>query len=190
MLSSTSHARIVYGLSHVYVLVISAVLLGAFWVQFFEQEYPCPLCILQRMAMMLAAMGAAFNLSVGIRVRHFGMSIIASIMGMLISTRQILLHIAPGDPGYGTPMFGMHLYSWAWVVFLSVIFACGIHLMASKDQAKEDIPPPPRSAFTWFVLALFGIIILANAIAVFFKLGWHWFLPDDPTGYRLLGDND
>jgi len=188
MLSGQIHARVVYGLSHIYVLVISGVLLGAFWVQFAEQEYPCPLCILQRMAMMLAAMGAAFNLSVGIRVRHFGMSIVASVMGMIISTRQILMHIMPGDPGYGTPMFGMHLYSWAWVVFVSIIVACGLHLMASKDCAQEDIPPPPRSKFTWFVLGLFGLIIAANVIAVFFELGWHWFLPSDPSEYRLLSE--
>ena len=140
MLSGNKHAKVVYGLSHLYVLVITAVLGGAFWIQFGLGEFPCPLCILQRMAMILAAMGAAFNLVVGIRIRHFGMSIVASVLGLLISTRQILLHIEPGDSGFGTPILGMHLYTWAWIVFLSVIVACGVHLMAGTGPRRSGYP--------------------------------------------------
>jgi hypothetical protein len=36
------------------------------------------------------------------------------------------------------------------------------------------------------VLWLFGLIIAANAVAVFFESGLHWYLPDTPRSYRLL----
>ena len=45
---------------HVEILVLCGTLLAAFGVQFFEGEMPCPLCILQRLAMMISAMGTAF----------------------------------------------------------------------------------------------------------------------------------
>ena len=33
---------------HVCILGICGVLIGALWVQFFEREFPCPLCLLQQ----------------------------------------------------------------------------------------------------------------------------------------------
>lgn len=49
-----------FWIAHFNVLVVCMVLLGAFSIQFVEQEIPCPLCILQRMAMMLCALGSAY----------------------------------------------------------------------------------------------------------------------------------
>ena len=114
---------------HVCILGICGVLLGALAVQFFGGEFPCPLCLLQRMAMILTLIGPVFIIVNAHRERMggfsvwglgFGMSIVAAVAGMAISTRQVLLHIAPGDPGYGDPVFGMHLYTWALVVFIVV----------------------------------------------------------------------
>ncbi|MEO2032220.1 MAG: disulfide bond formation protein B [Planctomycetaceae bacterium] len=47
---------------HVCVLAISVVLLGAFWIQLVGGEYPCPLCLLQRMGFFAAGFGIALNL--------------------------------------------------------------------------------------------------------------------------------
>jgi hypothetical protein len=46
------------------------------------------------------------------------MSVIAAVGGACISIRQILLHIVPPDPGYGDPVLGLHLYTWALLVFV------------------------------------------------------------------------
>ena len=182
-----------YLTAHLTVLVVSCVLLGAFWVQFAGRELPCPLCILQRMAMILAVMGPARMIAIGHR-RHtiepavfttaFGLTVLAALLGGAISIRQILLHIEPGTPGYGTPVFGLHLYTWALLVFLALLLDAGIHLAF----IREDIPIVPRhpSILSKLVLWLFGGVILANAVAVFFEAGFHLFLPDNPTHYRLL----
>jgi len=52
--------QLVFLVSHLNILTISFVLLGGFGVQFGYGEFPCPLCILQRMAMMLCALGPAY----------------------------------------------------------------------------------------------------------------------------------
>jgi hypothetical protein len=38
-----------------------------------------------------------------------GMAIIAAALGAVAAGRQVLLHILPGDPGFGFPVFGLHL---------------------------------------------------------------------------------
>ncbi|MFM8981776.1 MAG: disulfide bond formation protein B, partial [Spartobacteria bacterium] len=110
---------------HLEIVVLCCVLFGAFGIQFFEGELPCPLCILQRLGMMLAATGSAFilvkwkdgELSPGDYMAGHGMIILAALGGSFVSIRQDLLHILPGDPGYGDPVMGLHLYTWALVVF-------------------------------------------------------------------------
>ena len=171
------------------ILSICFVLTGAFVVQF-SGEYPCPLCILQRMAMMLCALGPAWLLlraqkgAVDARDygQCYGLSIFSALLGASFSTRQILLHIAPGDPGYGSAVFGMHLYTWALIVFLVVIVVSGAQLFF-LPAATDTFEKSKLSTFSIWTL---GILILANALAVFALEGFHWFLPDDPDAYLLF----
>jgi disulfide bond formation protein DsbB len=112
--------RLGFWIAHLNILVVCGVLAGAFVVQFGGGDFPCPLCVLQRMAMMLCALGPAYVIMqarVGeVKTSDFatgyGMSVIAAVGGACISIRQILLHIVPPDPGYGDPVLGLHLYTW------------------------------------------------------------------------------
>src|SRR6516165_10089144 len=111
--------RIGYWVAHVNVMAICGVLLGAFGVQFGEGEFPCPLCVLQRMAMLLCAVGPAFiivktrrgEVDVGDFAAGYGMSVLAAVVGGAIAGRQVLLHVLPSDQGYGEPVLGLHLYT-------------------------------------------------------------------------------
>ena len=195
--SSTIHsilwARAELILCHVCILGICGVLTGAFIVQFAEGEMPCPLCLIQRMCMILAALGPAFVILEGrSRFSHgfsvigagFGMSILAAVGGMSVSARQVLLHIAPGDPGYGAPVMGMHLYTWALVVFIVVIVVSGATVLFDP---RIELPRPTRLRwFTRSTLGLFALIIAANAVAAILEAGPHLFLPDNPTEYLGL----
>lgn len=179
-------------IAHLNILTICAVLVGAFVVQFGQGEFPCPLCVLQRMAMMLCALAPAFVIMKArageVKATDFatgyGMSVIAAVVGAFISIRQILLHIVPPDPGYGDPVLGLHLYTWALLVFVAEIIAAGVNLVFARE-----LEPRGEVGFGWFsklVLWLFGAIIVANAVAVFAEEGLHWTLPDDPDSYRLF----
>ncbi len=174
------------------ILAICGVLLGAFWMQFGEWEFPRPLCIVQRMAMMLCALGPALIVMEGLRDRDiglstvlagYGMSVLGAVVGLAASSRQILLHIMPGNPGYGGTVMGMHLYTWALIVFLVVLGFSGTRLLLfhSVSPQRGEGRGVPRA-----ILWLFGLIIAANALAVFFEAGLHWYLPDNPTSYRLI----
>lgn len=183
-----------FWIAHFNVLVVCMVLMGAFGIQFWEQEIPCPLCILQRMSMMLCALGSAYvilqarsgTLTVTDFVSGYGMSILGAVCGATISTRQILIHIVPPDPGYGDPVLGLHLYTWALVVFMVVLIDSGLNLMFVRELVTDQ-----PIEFKWgskAVIGLMGAVIAANTLSIICQEGFHWILPDDPTRYELFYD--
>ncbi len=178
---------------HLEILVLCLVLLGAFGIQFFEGELPCPLCILQRLGMMLAATGAAYilvrwksgALSAADYMTGHAMIILAALGGSFVSVRQDLLHIMPGDPGYGDPVMGLHLYTWALVVFVCLIGSSAICLLFSNWFLEGRARPGWWSKAT---LGLLAFLILANTVNIVLEQGFHFLLPDDPPRYQLLHD--
>jgi hypothetical protein len=160
------------------------------------------------MAMILTAIGSIFVITHGhyARVQGFsvmglgyGISILSALVGLLISTRQILLHLGPGDAGYGTPVLGLHLYTWAGVVFLVVILVSGVMLIFGRvpiihcpkcDEADSAGNSKRRYIrlrwYSWCTFWIFGAIIFVNALAAFAESGFHAFLPDNPQSYRLF----
>lgn len=181
----------VWVLAHAGVLLYAALLIGGFAVQFGNDEYPCPLCMLERMAMILSATGAVWIIVRGRqgtslvvdRMTGLGMVILGSIVGLVITTRHVLLHIEPGDPGYGTAVMGLHLYTWGLVAFAAAILAAGVALLVDYDPS----PRPVRvGGLSKALLALFFILVVANVIAVFALEGFHWTLTDNPESYRLF----
>ncbi len=174
------------------ILAITGVLIAAFGVQFGAGELPCPLCMLQRMGMILAAFGPAWLLMRAMRgpieardyAQCYGMSVLAAIVGGAVSVRQTLLHIAPGNPGFGDPVMGLHLYTWGIVIFATVCIVSGIQLlMLPKNSERLHIGIRAKC-----VLLLFAAVIIVNTVAVFALEGFHWVIPDNPTSYRLFGD--
>ena len=178
-----------------FLLAYCGVIMGGFYFQFGEGEYPCPLCMVQRYGMMLATMGAMWVLVEARRGKlnparysqGLGMAIIGSIVGGAASTRQVLLHIQPGDSGYGEPILGIHLYTWALITFAVVILYVGL----ASILAPRAIPVVPRKhgigwKVTTIVMWLFMAIVIANLIMIIFLEGFAWVLPDDPTSYNLL----
>ena len=106
---------------------IGAVLAAAFYFQIALHELPCPLCLLQRVGFAALAIGPILTLRLGPRPSHYGLILIAALVGAAIAGRQILLHIAPGDPGYGSAILGYHFYTWAFVCFVAAIAAARRH---------------------------------------------------------------
>src|SRR5262245_44049143 len=96
---------------------IAIVLLVAFGMPFALNELPCPLCILQRAALVLCGFGFLLNLRFGVQPLHYGLSILAALFGAVVAGRQVLLHIVPGTGAYGSALFGLHLYTWSLILF-------------------------------------------------------------------------
>jgi disulfide bond formation protein DsbB len=174
---------------NVWVLVL--VLAAAFAVQLIVGELPCPLCVMQRVALMLVALGP---LHVLLRARHDaltvrdaavgnGIAILAALLGVIASGRQVLLHILPGDAGFGAPVFGLHLYTWCLIAFACQIAASAVLLLAT--EWLDDKPVEWRA--TRVTALAFAAIAAANLLSVTAEAGLNWDLPSDPVRYLLFG---
>src|ERR1700748_2790436 len=140
------NARAAVLLNALALYAIALVLLTAYSFQFSRGELPCPLCLLQRVALVALAVGPILNIRYGPKPAHYGMSLLAALAGMAVAARQVLLHILPGDPGYGSAFAGMHYYSWALVIFFVAIVLTGLMLLFERQFETADLPPPPRVA--------------------------------------------
>lgn len=175
----------------------TGVVCGGLGVQFISWDYPCPLCMVQRMFMLLAALGAAYIVRRGrtgtITGRDYmmgwGLALVAVMCGAFASWRQTMLHILPGDKGYGAPVLGLHMYVWAWILFMASVVAIGVVLSFAHSTADTTVPASRmyRSACR-IVLGFLALVIAVNLVAVFLLEGFHWFLPGDPDRYRFFYD--
>jgi disulfide bond formation protein DsbB len=161
---------------------IAAVLLAAFYFQFALSELPCPLCLLQRVAFTGLAVGPILTLRHGPRPAHYGLIILAGLLGAALASRQVLLHIMPGDPGYGSALIGYHFYTWAFICFLAAIAASAVMLLFPRQFAEGALPLGTfEVAAVWLMLA----VTLANGASALIECGFNW-CPDTPVHYELL----
>ncbi len=164
---------------------ISAVLLVAFYWQLAYDELPCPLCLLQRVAFAALAVGPILTIRHGPSPHYLGLVVIAAVLGALISSRQVLLHILPGDAGYGSALLGLHFYTWAFVTFASALVAAGVMLVFFPVKPGEGKPPATgliEQGSVWLVMALVAL----NAFSVLLECGFS-ACPANPVQYQLLG---
>src|SRR5260370_15029779 len=83
---------------------VALVLSAAFAAKLLLHELPCPLCLLQPIQFAVLAIGHILNIRWGPPPSHYALSLLAAAAGAAFSTRQVLLHIMPGDAGYGTAL--------------------------------------------------------------------------------------
>lgn len=184
MVTAASDTDLTRSLNVVALYAVVAVLGAAFWVQFAFDNLPCPLCLLQRVAFTMMAAGLVYNLRFGPRGRGYGLVLLGAAFGGVVSIRQILLHIAPGDPGYGAPVLGLHDYTWAAIIFGFAIVATAVVLLF--DRRLSTKPEARRLGFfAWLAIALAFLITLGNAALALVECGFA-VCPDNPVTYELM----
>jgi disulfide bond formation protein DsbB len=164
---------------------VALVLVIAFTAQLVLHELPCPLCLLQRILFALLAVGPMLNVRFGPRQSHYALSLLAAGVGAAVSSRQILLHIMPGDPGYGSALLGFHYYTWAFIGFVTaIVLIAAMLLFDGQFEADETQPIAPAAfarAAAWLVIGLTALNVIATLLECGFAA-----CPDDPVGYELL----
>jgi disulfide bond formation protein DsbB len=165
---------------------IAFVLVAAFAAQLWLNELPCPLCLLQRIQFALLAVGPTLNVRFGPRPSHYALSLLTAAAGAAFAMRQILLHIMPGDPGYGSALLGYHYYTWAFIGFAVAIMLIGAMLLFD-GQFKDggDAPPAPAGAFAQVAAWLVVGLIALNVVSTLLECGFA-ACPDNPIDYLLL----
>jgi len=116
------------------LLAVCGSLAEAFYYQLFMHELPCPLCQLQRVALTMAGIGMMLNMRFGPSAVHYAIILASAIGGAVASARQILLHIAPGDPGYASTLFGLHFYTWGFISFVIMMCFCAAMLCIDRNN--------------------------------------------------------
>ncbi|WP_324029653.1 disulfide bond formation protein B [Pantoea sp. JZ2] len=161
-----------------------AVLTVAIIIQITKSELPCPLCLLQRAGLIMTGLGFMFNLSIGIRKKHYAMMITGCLLTGGIAARQVLLHILPGDAGYGSTFLGLHFYTWSLIVSFATLIYISLMLLLPEKSGKIYLSFD-LSTLSKTISILFALIILANLVSTFLECGTGQ-CAENPETYLLL----
>jgi disulfide bond formation protein DsbB len=165
---------------------VALVLAAAFAAQLLLHELPCPLCLLQRIQFAVLAIGPILNIRFGPRPSHYALSLLAAAAGFAFSTRQVLLHILPGDAGYGTALFGYHYYTLALIGFgTAIILLAGILLFDRQFEPDKTAQPIAPGLFAttavWLVIGLTALNVASTLLECGFGA-----CAENPVIYELL----
>jgi disulfide bond formation protein DsbB len=169
------------------LLAIGTALTIALVDQLWFGDLPCPLCILQRAGFFAAGFGIALNLIYGPRPSHYGVAILGAVAGGSISIRQILLHIVPGTGSYGNAIFGLHLYTWAFIGFAVTVAGCALMMLDDRQFSRAEPMSVRLKVLPLSALLLFLALAIANIFSTIALCG-AGLCPENPTDYLLLHD--
>jgi disulfide bond formation protein DsbB len=168
------------------LFVLAAILTAAMVMQYAFNEIPCPLCLLQRVAMFGSCFGLILQLRAGNSERGTGIALIFAVLLLVIAVRQTLLDIypRPGHDYIGSTVLGLHLPVWSVVIAVALLlglaarlalFGGGHDRAAGEAALRRSLVQP---------LAIYVVVICAiNFLSVLAQCGLdqcHTF------GYRLL----
>ncbi|EOS95373.1 disulfide bond formation protein B [Erwinia tracheiphila] len=165
------------------LVLVSTALLCAFYFQLRFFDLPCPLCLLQRAALLLTGTGLLFNLYFGNKKLHYGMVILGAIAVAAVACRHTFLHIVPGDKGYGLPFLGLHLYTWSFILAVAIIIGVAITLMITPDATTPATAK--KSLIQHIIVAVFTLMMVGNFLSTLLECGGGQ-CDDNPTFYQLL----
>lgn len=167
-------------------VILSAALTAAMVMQFAFGEIPCPLCLLQRVAMFGCCFGLLHQLRMRESERGGGIALFFALLLLVIAARQTLLDIVP-RPGHayiGTAVFGLHMPVWSVVIAVSLLLALALRL--TVFGAPRPLPPAARPPLAQAarLLEFYVVLICAlNLASVVFQCG---LCECHTSGYRLL----
>ena len=169
------------------MLTMAAILTAAMVLQYDGGEIPCPLCLLQRVAMFGVCLGIIMHFRHGYSARNDGVSMLFALLLMILSVRQTLLDIypRPGHSYIGSAVLGLHMPVWSVVIAMAILAAFAIKFAILGDEHLRDRPPPAALGRLAKLASLYVIAIaLINFGSVILQCGVD---ACHTSGYRLLG---
>lgn len=169
-------------LDSVAIIGLTIILIMAFAYQLLDNELPCALCVMQRMGLYAISIGLVINLILGRKQTNYLMVVIGAVINSWISLLQVILHIVPNSGGFGSSIFGLHMYTWNFIVsMVFIIYGClAGFLHGSENQIRVKI-----AVIHKVIISVLFFTLLANALSAFIECGPH-LCPSDPQSYWLL----
>jgi disulfide bond formation protein DsbB len=159
------------------LLAVVGTLSYAFFDQLYFGELPCPLCLMQRIGFVIIGFALVLNIRCGAHSAHYGWGIIGGLVGMMVSLRQVFLHILPGDKGFGKTFLELHFYTWAFVGYLGLLAGMAILLMLPNRDVRS------RSWFANILIIAFILLVFGNLVSTLLECGVG-ACADDPSRYE------
>ena len=156
------------------MLTMAAILTTAMALQYYGGEIPCPLCLLQRVAMFGVGFGVILHFRHGYSARNDGVSLLFALLLLIVSARQTLLDIypRPGHSYIGTAVLGLHMPVWSVVIAVALLLAFAIKLAVLGGEDLRDRQPSPTLGRLAGLLCLYVIAIcLINFVSVILQCG-------------------
>ncbi len=164
--------------NHIYLLamvvVVAAVLTAAAVMQYGFGELPCPLCLLQRVAMLGVCLGLLFNLRGPYSDRNTGIALAFAILLLIVAERQSLPapYPRPGHAYVGSAVFGLHMPVWSIVIALCLLAALAFRLavlggndhMRGNDAATFPLLHRLARIAGFYVIALSALNFVSAAM--------------------------
>ena len=170
--------------------VIAAILTAAMVFQYALGELPCPLCLLERLALFGIAFGLMQQFRHGVSYQNTGIALLFALLLVIVAERQTLLDIypRPGHAYIGSAVFGLHMPVWSVIIGLTVLFALAAKLAVlggDRDLERHRAAEFPLLDRLATAVALYLILLcLINLVSVILQCG---FGECYTFGYRLLG---
>lgn len=175
-------ARLLAGLNYLYLLammgVIAGILTTAMTLQYAYGELPCPLCLLQRVALFGVCFGIMLNFRGGFSCQNTGFSLLFAIFLLVVSARQSLLDIypRPGHEYIGSAVFGIHMPVWSVIIALALLIAYAIKLavLGGDDYLRESDTRtfPIIHRLAGILSACVIVLCLINLVSVVIQCGF------------------
>lgn len=162
---------------------IAAIMTVAMVLQYYGNEIPCPLCLLQRVAMFGVCFGIIMHFRHGYSARHDGVSMLFALFLLIVSARQTLLDIypRPGHEYIGSAILGLHMPVWSVVIAVTILLGFAVKFAVLGGEYLRDQRP---SSALGRLLSLYVIAIaLINLGSVILQCGMD---ACHTSGYRLL----
>ena len=164
---------------------LAAILTAAMILQYAFGEIPCPLCLLQRVAMLGCCFGLIRQLRAEGSERGSGISLVFALLLLVISVRQTLLDLfpRPGHAYIGSAVLGMHMEVWSVLVAVALLLGFAIRFALLGARVRQRTPAAPWCACARGLELYIVLLCLLNFVSVVLQCGLgecHTF------GYRLL----
>jgi disulfide bond formation protein DsbB len=168
------------------MLTIAAILTTAMILQYYGGEIPCPLCLLQRVAMFGVCFGIILHFRHGYSARNDGLSMLFALFLLIVSVRQTLLDIYP-RPGHsytGSAVLGLHMPVWSVIIAVAILVAYAIKFAVLGEPLRDPEPLPGLNRIARLLSLYVIAICLINLVSVVLQCGVD---ACHTTEYRLLG---
>ncbi|NIE73633.1 disulfide bond formation protein B [Pantoea sp. Ap-967] len=172
---------------------ICFLLLDAFFYQLVLGELPCAFCNLIRVCLMLLGSGLLLNRVFGINPWNYVLSAFGALIGSLLSLLFMFAKAPAWTKPTGSAIFGLHMYTWTFMVFTAAIMFCLIMavLYARRDtQVSEPSSLAARPKAHGLIIGVFVALVAANLVSAFLQNGFDHFMAGGQQHYRMLYDGD